>query len=142
MYQSYDSFGGIYFESKVVGSKRAPAMNLRPRLHRSDKALFVCLRYPGDLGTQPFTVQDAVPFPRRCSVRWMLSLSVVLLIRHCPLHALEYICKVPTRLLDLVYRGGWYLGPLGDIDGGEIFSHDVMRKADRGVSGNPRGLPD
>ena len=23
------------FESKVVGSKRAPAMNLRPRLHRS-----------------------------------------------------------------------------------------------------------
>jgi len=26
MYQSYDSFGGIYFESKVVGSKRSPAM--------------------------------------------------------------------------------------------------------------------
>ena len=29
------------YESKVVCSKRSPAMNLRPRLHRSGEALFV-----------------------------------------------------------------------------------------------------
>ena len=34
---------------EVVGSKRTPAMNPRPRLHRSGKALFVCSFAGADL---------------------------------------------------------------------------------------------